>query len=110
MKEHEWVKEFGIAVTVCDSEGTIVEMNDKAAATFKNGDLTGKNILDCHPDPARTRLAEMLKNPRVNRYTIEKDGKKKLIYQAPWTKNGKYRGLVEISLEIPFEMPHFKRK
>ncbi len=41
---------------------------------------------------------------------IGKNGVKKLIYQTPWIENGEFRGLVELSLEIPFEMPHFVRK
>ena len=47
------------------------------------------------------------KKPNV--YTIEKNGIKKLIYQSPWFENGEMKGLVELSLEIPFEMPHFIR-
>jgi len=35
---------------------------------------------------------------------------KKLIYQGPWFQDGKYGGLVELSLEIPMEMPHFVRQ
>jgi len=34
---------------------------------------------------------------------------KKLIFQSPWLKSGQYACFVEISLEIPFEMPHFVR-
>ena len=40
----------------------------------------------------------------------EKNGVKKLIYQTPWYENGEFMGLVEFSLEIPFEMPHYIRK
>jgi len=32
-----------------------------------------------------------------------------LIYQSPWYQNGEFAGLVEISLEIPEQMPHFVR-
>jgi hypothetical protein len=32
-----------------------------------------------------------------------------LIYQSPWYRDGQYAGFVEISLEIPFDMPHFIR-
>ena len=46
----------------------------------------------------------------TNAYTIEKNGVKKLIYQTPWYENGEFMGLVEFSLEIPFEMPHYIRK
>ncbi|WP_345324678.1 hypothetical protein [Candidatus Villigracilis proximus] len=58
MPEHEWIKEFPAAITVCDTEGIILEMNDKAAKTFeKDGGykLVGSNMLDCHPDPAREK-------------------------------------------------------
>jgi hypothetical protein len=32
-----------------------------------------------------------------------------LIYQVPWFQNGTYSGFVELSIPIPFEMPHFIR-
>ena len=36
---------------------------------------------------------------------------KKLIYQTPWWKeDGSFGGLIEYSIEIPFEMPHFVRQ
>jgi transcriptional regulator with PAS, ATPase and Fis domain len=113
MSEHDWVKEFPAAVTVSDPQGVILAMNDKAAKTFeKDGGyaLIGKNMLDCHPEPARTKTEHLLAAQEKNVYTIEKNGIKKLIYQSPWYKNGQYAGIVEISLEIPFEMPHFIRK
>ena len=44
-----------------------------------------------------------------NSYTIEKKGIKKLIHQSPWFEDGKPAGLIEISIEIPFELPHFIR-
>jgi transcriptional regulator with PAS, ATPase and Fis domain len=113
MNNNAWLKEFPGSMTVCDKEGLILEMNDRAAQTFADDggyNLIGKNLLDCHPEPARTKLKELLDNRQTNVYTIEKNGVKKLIYQAPWYKNGVYGGLVELSLEIPFEMPHFVRQ
>ena len=112
MKDHEWIKEFPAAVTVCDAEGIILEMNDKAAKTFESDGgyaLIGKNMLDCHPELARKKTEHLLAAKEKNVYTIEKKGVKKMIYQSPWYKNGEYAGFVEISLEIPFEMPHFVR-
>lgn len=108
----KWARELGAAITVADADGVILDMNDRAAKVFeKDGgySLIGRNSLDCHPEPARSKYAEMLKNPRVNAYTIEKNGVKKLVYQAPWSENGKFMGYVELSLEIPFEMPHYVR-
>jgi transcriptional regulator with PAS, ATPase and Fis domain len=112
MNEHEWIKEFPAAVTVCDPKGIILAMNDKAALTYeKDGgfELIGRNMLDCHPEQARIKTEKLLADREKNVYTIEKNGIKKLIYQSPWFKAGDYAGIVEISLEIPFEMPHFLR-
>jgi hypothetical protein len=113
MSEHEWIKEFPAAITVCDEKGIILEMNDIAAKTFeKDGgyNLIGLNMLDCHPDPARGKTERLLAARVKNVYTIEKNGVKKLIYQSPWYKEGgTYAGFVELSLKIPFEMPHFIR-
>ena len=108
-----WKDGVGFAITVCDTEGKIIEMNDKSAATFAKGggkELLGKSLLDCHPEPSRSKVKKMLDEPFTNVYTIEKNGVKKLIYQAPWFADGKPAGLVELSLEIPAEMPHFVRK
>lgn len=112
MLEHEWIKEFPAAVTVCDAQGRILEMNDRAAKTFeKDGgyELVGKNLLDCHSEQSRGKVEALLATHEKNVYTIEKNGVKKLIFQSPWYKNGEYAGFVELSLEIPFEMPHFVR-
>ena len=112
MTEHAWIKEFPAAVTVCDAEGIILEMNDKSAKTFEADggyNLIGSNMLDCHPGLSRQKTERLLAAKVKNVYTIEKNGVKKLIYQSPWYKDGEYAGFVEISLEIPLEMPHFVR-
>ena len=113
MNENEWIKEFPAAVTVCDEEGILLEMNAKAAKTFEadgGRKLIGSNMLDCHPEPSRTKTERLLLSRERNVYTIEKNGVKKLIYQSPWYKNGQYAGFVEMSLEIPFgDLPHFVR-
>jgi transcriptional regulator with PAS, ATPase and Fis domain len=112
MNEQEWIKEFPAAITVCDAQGVILAMNDKSAKTFeKDGGyaLIGENMLECHPEPARTKAEGLLAAKEKNVYTIEKNGIKKMIYQSPWFKGGKYAGFVELSLEIPFEVPHFVR-
>ena len=110
---NDWEDGVDFAITVCDAEGVITEMNPKSAATFAKsvgGSLVGKSLLDCHPEPARTKLKKMLAEPYTNAYTIEKAGVKKLIYQAPVMKDGRCAGLVELSLVIPAEMPHFVRR
>ncbi|MBI4811492.1 MAG: PAS domain-containing protein [Ignavibacteriales bacterium] len=113
MQDQQWINEFPGAIIVCDTEGIILSMNDKAIKTFESDggeNLIGTNVLDCHPEPSKTTFKELLRTQKKNIYTIEKNGVKKLIYQAPWYRNGEYAGFVELSLEIPFEMPHFVRR
>ena len=112
MSGFDWVDEFPGGVTVCDTEGRIVEMNEKSREVFAadgGGKLIGTSVLDCHPEPSRSKLEGMMAERRTNVYTIRKNGRKKLIYQAPWTKDGVYAGFVELSLEIPWDVPHFDR-
>ena len=111
-RAHQWVDEFPVAITVCAKDGTIVEMNARSEHTFaKDGGrkLMGGDVLACHPAAAKEKLNRMLSSGKKNAYTIEKDGVRKLIYQSPWYQDGEYMGFVELSLEIPMEMAHFKR-
>ena len=106
----DWAKEMNCAVTVCDKEGVIIYMNDKAKETFsKHGDLVGKSLLPCHNDNSRAIIARLLETGGTNAYTILKNGQKKMIYQTAWKENGEVAGLVEISMVIPEEMPHYVR-
>lgn len=112
MPERLWFKNFNAAVTVCDREGIILDMNDKACNVFKKSggkDLIGTNVLDCHPGPARKKLEKMMETRAENCYTTEKNGLKKLIFQSPWFAEGQYMGFVELMIELPLEMPNFQR-
>lgn len=113
MSKHPWVEEFPAAITACDARGTILDMNRRAEETFrKDGGraLIGSDVLACHPEPARAKLASLLEGGKRNVYTIEKGGVRKLIYQSPWYKDGHFAGMVELSLEIPTRIPHFVRE
>lgn len=110
--DYPWMHEFPSAITVCDAEGIILYMNEKLKKTFEKyggNMLIGKNVLDDHPEPARTKLKNMLAQGLTNSYTIEKNGVKKLIHQSPWYDKGEYRGFVEISIEIPFDLANHVR-
>jgi len=109
---HEWIKEFPVAITVCDRDGIITEMNDKAIRTFASyggKELIGKSLYDYHPAHCNDEIRQMLLTGETNAYTIEKNGIKKLIYQQPLKENGEISGVVEMSLELPEEMPHHVR-
>jgi len=105
----DYFEEFPAAIEVCDRDGILLYVNERAAATVAGRDQLGTNILDCHPEPARTQLAEMLVSRQANIYTIERDGRRKLIYQAPWCQGGVFAGFIELALPIPDELPHFVR-
>lgn len=105
---HNWVKSFPAAITVCDRQGIIIEMNETSAKTFaKRGGLSlcGSSLLDCHPEPARSMLEDMLVHPRSNTYIVEKDGTRRLIHQSPWYDQGEFGGYVEITFNIDQEIP-----
>ena len=51
---YPWADGMDCAVTVCDTGGTILYMNDKARTTFaRHGDMVGKNLFDCHGERSR---------------------------------------------------------
>ena len=108
MSIHAWVEELPAVISVCDADGIIIEMNKKAIEYFDEDGgerLIGTNILDCHPEPSRTKFEAMIKAEQDNIYNFEEDGIRMMAYQAPWYKDGKYAGFVEILLEIPEETP-----
>ena len=99
-----------VAITVCDKEGNILDMNQTSADVNSHGQkIVGNNLFDCHPERAAKILRELLDEEKLNAYTIEKNGVKKLIYQVPWYDGEEFGGLIELSLPIPMEMPHFVR-
>lgn len=108
----DYLKEFPSAVTVCDLNFDILYMNDKSLATFEKwgGEkLVGKNLFNCHKTSSQEKMKEIIATGIANSYTILKNGQKKLIHQSPWYKDGKIAGLIEISIVLPDEMPHFVR-
>ncbi len=101
-----------MSITVCDADGIIIEMNDRAAEVFTadgGRKLIGTNVLDCHPEPSRSLVKELMTEHKTHTYTIEKNGVKKLIHQTPWFDGQRFGGLVEFSIVIPDELPHFIR-
>ncbi len=105
-----WAEEMNCAVTVCETDGIILYMNSKARETFAaHGDLIGKNLFDCHSPESAAKIRHMLASGESNSYTISKQGMRKMIYQTPWRKDGSIAGMVEISMVIPEEMPHYVR-
>lgn len=109
----DWIKTFPGAVTISDLDHRIIYLNDKAAATWSNQggrELIGTDLLACHNERSRKIIGRLLAEGGTQAYTIEKQGQKKLIYQTVWRDEaGEPAGLVELSLIIPMDMPHYIR-
>lgn len=55
-------------------------------------------------------IARILEKGDTNAYTIEKKGIRKMIYQTAWRReDGTVGGIIELSMPIPAEMPHYVR-
>jgi transcriptional regulator with PAS, ATPase and Fis domain len=112
MTDIPWPEALGAALTVIDRDGIILQMNARARETFAadgGGDLVGKSVYDCHPEPASSKLRAMMQDGQPSHYTISKRGQRKIIHQMPWFQDGEFAGIVEISIPIPDSMPHFDR-
>ena len=105
--------ELPFAITVCDTEATILYMNNRSISTFQKyggAQIVGTSLFEYHHGPAAAKLRELLDTQSKSAYTIEKNGNKKMIYQSPWYKDGEFAGLIELSFELPWEMMHFVRE
>jgi transcriptional regulator with PAS, ATPase and Fis domain len=103
----DWFNEMPVGITVCDTKGVILSMNDRAALIFKRSggrDLIGKNMMACHPEGAQKKIRELLETRQPNAYTVEKNGVKSMLYQSPWYEDGAFMGYVEFIFSLPQEM------
>jgi len=114
MNPFAWADSVDVAMTVCDRDGIILYMNEKAMATFAADGgraLIGKNLMDCHPESARRKIGRIMESRQANSYTIEKQGLKKLHPPGPLVlKTASWAGVVELSIVLPAGMPHFIRR
>ena len=113
VQEHLWVREFPAELSVCDREGVLLEMNRAAEVLFAEQGgrtLIGSTILNCHPEPDRRKLKRLLETGQSNVYISESKGCKTLVFQSPWYLVGRYAGFVEVSFEVPDDIPHFIRE
>jgi hypothetical protein len=91
----------------------ILELNKRAAESHRaqgGKKLIGSNLMDCHPEPARSKLKRLMRYRQTNVYTVKKGRTRKIVLQTPWYRNGKYRGFVEVSLPISAKIRDIVRK
>lgn len=106
----DWAREMDCAITVCDANANIIYMNDASRRiNSPEVDIIGHNLRQYHPPRAIEIIDRLLREGGYNAYTISKRGQRKMIYQTAWRQGGQIAGLVEISMVIPEELPHYVR-
>lgn len=108
----DWINKLDGNIIVCDANAVVIYMNEKAIASYaKDGGeaIIGTSLFDCHSERSCEKIREIMTTRKKNVYTIEKQGRHKIVYQTPWMDGDNFMGIVEFSLEIPSEMPHFVR-
>lgn len=108
---YPWADGMDCAVTVCDTGGTILYMNDKARTTFaRHGDMVGKNLFDCHGERSREIIRRLLAD-RGHECLYDREKRRPQNDLPDSLARGRRRGRswAEISMEIPAEMPHYIR-
>lgn len=110
----DWAFRMNCAITVADADCNIIYMNERSRETFAargGASLIGHNLMDYHNERSQAIIRRLLAEGGTNCYTIDKQGVKKMIFQSAWfDDNHKVAGLVEISMVIPAEMPHYVRQ
>ena len=111
MEHYYWEKEIDASLIVSDENGIVIQMNDKSSKVFEGGTdrLLGTKLLDCHPEWAKPKVQELMSEKEPSCYTTESKGKKHFIYHTPWFEDGEYKGLVEMVIPIPSDMPNYVR-
>ncbi len=109
----EWLDQIEVTISSCDEHGITTFMNRRGSENFARVGgyrLVGNSMVDCHPEgSARDKFVKLLESQKFSCYTIERDGKKMLVYQTPLFKDGTFVGYNEMILPIPETMPHFVR-
>ena len=108
----DWVRDYPAAISVCDTEGTIIALNRLAAENFRRDGgerLVGTSLFACHPEPANAIIRRLLAEHTANTYFVEKQGRRKLVHQAPWYRDGVFAGLSETIIDLPADIPTHRR-
>jgi transcriptional regulator with PAS, ATPase and Fis domain len=108
----DWVNEFPAQISVCDTQGVILAINEKEAEFFQDQGgklLIGTNLANCHSHRSTNMIQKLMQSQEMRVYTVEEQGTKELIIQGPWYQDGQFSGLVEIAVKIPDQILHIIR-
>ena len=101
----DYWKELDITVSICDASGYIIYMNDKAIndtfADHGGVELIGTSLLDCHPEPSKSKLKKMMEEETSNTYFKGQGESRRLIHQTPIYHSNVYFGFMELIIPCP---------
>lgn len=105
----DYLENVAFAACVCDREGVVLYQNERSIK--RDGQVVGKNLYDCHNPHSCQMIRHMIQTGQSNSYQIIRHGKKRLLHQTPWyeVQGGEVSGLIELSIDIPDDMPVFNR-
>ncbi len=104
-----WPEEFPGYISVCDTEGKILVMNMRISDYFAESGgkaLIGSSIFDCHNPKSAQMIRDQLSSQKTIVYTHVENGVQEVVLHVPWYQEGKFAGLVEISLPYEGEIEH----
>ncbi len=82
LPELNWASDLNCGITVCNNDGVIVYMNEKAIEQ-KHGNLIGNNVFDCLNLNSRRIICKLIASGGQHLYTIEKKVSKNLYIKVP---------------------------
>lgn len=112
MEQALWFKNLPACITVTDANGIILEMNDQAAESYRDGggrNLIGKSAIACHEEPVRQTVQRMYDTAKGRIYTTHEGGQKILVVHAPYFSDGVFKGIVELVIDVPAVIPHVEK-
>ncbi len=107
--QFDYFKSVPFSVTVCNLEGIVVYMNDASKYEYAadgGAELIGKSLIDCHPEPARSKLMALLEKPVENSYVSRSGPRPLFIYDVPWIEDGLPLGIIELLLPLEVVNKH----
>ena len=93
MENKDFYKGVNLAITVSDKEGNVLYQNDSSIEV--NGDVRGRNMMGCHNERSQQIIRHLVNDAATNAY---EDEAKQAV-----------GGLIEFSIVLPEEMPHYDR-
>ena len=103
-----WADDTNCAVTVCDTEGVVIYQNKQSISV--NGSIAAKACSPCHNERSKGIIARILEKGDTNalHHREKRDPQNDL--QTAWRReDGTVGGIIELSMPIPAEMPHYVR-